>query len=442
MGSISTGIEKDNNFQYDMNIYLEKMNFFPGETINGLIQLTSNNQINKKFISSLRICFILKGIEYWQNKGDNKISNQETPTPSPDDIEQKEEDNYYDKKHYFERNFISKEEIISNLMNSFNTTDNNPNNNNINKKEEIKFPIQLEIPKDIKSSFEWSKENNIYCFSRIILSINIPELKLFSNYFLFIHKSSPSSISPINENKIIGKKSVIFFWDNDNIKIEATSERDSYSFYDLLPFKITIDTSELKSKLNSINLTLKRKIKYMVNGEQSIFLNTCDFIDDLWEQKIILEKNETNHVYEFKIPLIDKDKVLNHKKDCFSFEIKNFNKKFLTYLIPSYAGEMIKCEYFIKIKPIFEGLTFAYNDFLVFFDLFHNINSFNAPAIKEIDKILFEINKMKIVNYNNKDNNNICSVFSSSLNQSLPDEDMIRQYYMSNRGSPPVRVDK
>ena len=211
MGSISTGIEKDNNFQYDMNIYLEKMNFFPGETINGLIQLTSNNQINKKFISSLRICFILKGIEYWQNKGDNKISNQETPTPSPDDIEQKEEDNYYDKKHYFERNFISKEEIISNLMNSFNTTDNNPNNNNINKKEEIKFPIQLEIPKDIKSSFEWSKENNIYCFSRIILSINIPELKLFSNYFLFIHKSSPSSISPINENKIIGKKSVIFF---------------------------------------------------------------------------------------------------------------------------------------------------------------------------------------------------------------------------------------
>lgn len=430
MGSISTGIEKDNNSQYDMNIYLEKMNYFPGEIIKGLIQLTSNNQINKQFISSLKVCLILKGIEYWHNRpNNNKPSNEESSTPNPNEIE-KEEDNtdIDDKKHYFENIIIKKEDIIFNLMDSFNPTDNNSN--------DIKFPIHLEIPKDIKPSLEWCKENNIYCYSRIILSINISELKLFSNYYIFIHKSSALSVSPINENKIIGKKSVIFFWDNDNIKIEASSEMDSYSFYDLLPFKITIDTSELKSKLNSINLTLKRKIKFLVNGEQSIFLNTCDFIDDLWEQKIILEKNQTNHVYEFKIPLIDSEKVLNQKKNCFCF--KNFNKQFLTYLNPTFIGEMVKCEYFIKIKPIFHGSGFAYNDFLVFFDLFHNKKLLNTPAIKEIDKILFEINKMKIVNYNN----NLCSAFSSSLNQSLPDEEMIRQYYMSNKGSPPPETNK
>ena len=63
-----------------MNIYLEKMYYFPGETIQGIIQLTSNKNIDKKIISSLKINFILKNIEYWQNRQNFNDSNQETPT--------------------------------------------------------------------------------------------------------------------------------------------------------------------------------------------------------------------------------------------------------------------------------------------------------------------------------------------------------------------------
>jgi hypothetical protein len=434
MGAIQTGIIKDNNCQYEMNIYLEKMNYFPGETILGLLQITSNYIINKKLITSSKISFTLKEIQYWQNRQNNK-SDQSALTPQPSDnyATQKEGEHPDDKKHYFESIILLKEDLILNIIN---LSENGENSDKviILSKKEIKIPINIEIPKDIKPSLEWTKDNNTYCYSRILLSISIPDLKLFSNYFLFVHKKAPLSISTINIEKIIGNKSIIFFWDNDYIKIEASSQRDSYPFSDLFPFEIRIDTSQLKTRLNSIIITLKRKVKFLVNGEQSIFLNTCDFIDDLWENKIILEKNETNHYFEFKIPLIDNDKILNQKKFNFNFNIKNFNKKFLTYIIPSFSGEMIKCEYFIKIKPMFEGANISYSDILIYFDLFHNQNIFSLTAIKEINKILYEINKMQRINYNDINN---CSAYSSSVQQSLPDEDMIKKYYSSNRGVPP-----
>lgn len=433
MGTIQTGIIKDNNCPYEMNIYLEKMNYFPGETILGLLQITSSHIINKKLITSSKISFTLKEIQYWQNRQNNK-SDQSVLTPQPSDnyIHQQEGEHPNDKNHYFENIILLKEDLIFNIINSSENGENSDKVMILNKKE-IKIPINIEIPKDIKPSLEWTKDNNTYCYSRILLSINIPDLKLFSNYFLFIHKKSPLSISTINIDKIIGNKSIIFFWDNDYIKIEASSQRDSYPFSDLFPFEIKIDTSQLKTRLNSIIITLKRKVKFLVNGEQSIFLNTCDFIDDLWENKIILEKNETNHFFEFKIPLIDNDKILNQKKFNFNFNIKNFNKKYLTYIIPPFNGEMIKCEYFIKIKPIFEGTNISYSDILIYFDLFHNQNIFSLTAIKEINKILYEINQMQRINYNDINN---CSAYSSS-HQSLPDEDMIKRYYSSNRGVPP-----
>ena len=430
MNSISTGIIKDNNSPYNMNIYLEKINYFPGETIQGLVQIISNDNINQNLYLSLKICFILKYIEYWQNKQNLVFSNYETPNPSFIDEIQKKNENLDYKNHYYEFLILSREEIASNLIDF--------NNNNtifIANKKELNLPIKIEIPKDVKPSLEWSKDNNIYCYSRIILSINIPELNIYSNYYLFIQKKCPSAISGININKIIGKKSLFFFWDNDNIKIDVSSTKDSYPFSDVCPLKLQIDTSELKSRLNSIFLTLKRKIKFLVNGEQNIYLNTCDYIDDLWEKKIILEKNETKHLYDFHIPLIDNDKTIKQKNFNFNCDLRNVNKKYLSYLIPPYVGQMIKCEYFIKIKPIFDDFNISFSDFIISIDLYHNQNSFSIEAIKEINKIFFDINKMLKVN--DKNNINNCNAYSTSSYQSLPDEEMLRKYY-SNWGSPPI----
>ena len=426
MGSISTGIIKDNNCIYDMNVYLEKMNYFPGETIQGLIQLTSNNYINYNFISSLKIIFILKNIEYWQNRKNPNYSKGETPNP---ELIKSEGEHQDDKNHYIEKIIILKEEEISNLINiDF--------KNKISNKNEITMPIKIELPEDMKPNLEWSKDNNIYCYSRTVFSINIPNISIYSNYYLFIQKKSPSAFTDININKIIGKKSLIFFWDNDNIKIEAFSQKNAYSFSDIFPLQITIDTNELKTKLNSIIITLKRKIKFLVNGDQSIFLNTSDYIDNLWEKKIILKNDETSHFYEFNIPLIDNEKTIQQKE--FNFIKNNLNNKYLSYIIPPYDGQMIKCDYFIKIKPNFEGSNISFNTFTFSLDIYHNQNYFNEEAVMEINNILFEINKMQKVNFSDNNNINNINVYSSSVYPSLPDEEMLKKFYATNRGSPPV----
>ena len=192
MGSFTTGIIKDENSPFNMNVYLEKMYFFPGDTIKGLIQLNSINKINQRLILSSKICFVLKGIEYWENNQNNNNSNRETPNPSLDEI-QKKVIHQNDRKQYYEYIIFSKEELIQNLMEAsskINTISFNKN--------EINIPILIEILKEAKSSLEWSKENNIFCFSRTIFSINIPELRIFSNYFIFIQKICPFAISGIN----------------------------------------------------------------------------------------------------------------------------------------------------------------------------------------------------------------------------------------------------
>ena len=113
----------------------------------------------------------------------------------------------------------------------------------------------------------------------------------------------------------------------------------------------------------------------------------------------------------------------------------------MTFLLPSYSGQMIKCEYFIKIRPIFDG-NLPYNDRIIFFDSYHNEKTFDIEAINEINNILFEINKMKKVNLNDKDNIVNFNGYSSSIYRSLPDEEMLKKIYSSNKGSPPAIIDK
>lgn len=430
MGSISTGVIKENNSLYDMNIYLEKICVNPGDIIKGLIQLKSNksNNLNENLLSSTKIYFIIKGIEYWQNRA---IPNNITPDPEQVQNEGEHPD---DKKHYYENIILSLEDTISNLYDS-----SDMNNMLITNRNELSIPIRIELPKDMQPSFEWSKSNNIYCYSRTILSINIPEFKLFSNYYLFIQKESPSSISPLNIEKIIGKKSVFFFWENDNAKIEVSIPRDSFSIGDVIPIQISVDTSDLKTKLNYLTLTLKRKIKFLVKGEQSIYLNTGDYIDDLWEEKLYLSNNNENkYFHEFTLPFFDNNKLLKQRKLIF---LNNSDYKYLTFLLPSYSGQMIKCEYFLKIKPIFDG-NISFKDLIVFFNAYHNEKTFDIEAINEINDILFEINKMKKVNLSDKDNIVNFNGYSSSIYRSLPDEEMLKKIYSSNKGSPPAIIDK
>ena len=170
---------KLNENQYELKINLEKVNYFPGEVMNVKIQIISKTNIKLNF-NSLRICYFMKNIEYWQNNMNIKESNNQTPNGN--NLNEKK---YFlnDKKNYYENIILSKEEEINNLNNLSN---NYPNN-------KLNTSLKIQLPKDIKPSFEWYKDENIFCFSRTSLSICIPDLKLNSYNYLFIKKPMPDS---------------------------------------------------------------------------------------------------------------------------------------------------------------------------------------------------------------------------------------------------------
>ena len=409
---------KLNENQYELKINLEKVNYFPGEVMNVKIQIISKTNIKLNF-NSLRICYFMKNIEYWQNNMNIKESNNQTPNGN--NLNEKK---YFlkDKKNYYENIILSKEEEINNLNNLSN---NYPNN-------KLNTSLKIQLPKDIKPSFEWYKDDNIYCFSRTILSISIPDLELNSYNHLFIKRAMPDSLSNINFQKILGNESFLLFWQNDNIKFDINSPKNCYSINDICPIQINIDTSQLKSELISINLSLKRKIKFMINGDQSVFLNTSDYTEDLWENKIILDKKEKIHNLNFEIPIKDKEKIINKKKLNFNIDLKIINKKNLTYLMPSYTGNNIKCEYFLKIKAIFADHNINVNEFIINFEISHENNSSSIEAINDIDTIFNEINT-KINNIDNS-NGKFNNFLISGSFFSLPDEEMLKKYY-SNKNA-------
>ena len=420
MSSFANEIKLNEN-PYELRINLEKMNYFPGEIFNASIQIISKDNINLNF-NSLRISYFVKNVEYWQNNMNAKESSELTPCYN--NIKEKE-GCLNDKNNYFENIILSKEETRTNINKSFNLVNNFRNN-------EINIIIKIQLPEETKPSFEWYKNNNTFCFARTILSIHIPDLKLYSYNYLFIKKPQPNSINSINIQKTLGKEAFIFFWEKDNIKFNIISQKDCFTFNDTCPIQLNIDTSQLKSELMSINLTFKRKIKFMINGEQSVFLNTSDYTEDLWEEKITLDKKENIHNLKFEIPIKDKERTIIKKKINFNIDLKFYNKNSLTYLMPSYTGSNIKCVYFLKIKSIFTGNNINVNEFMVNFELFHENNSFNAEALNDIVTIFTEINN-KIRDDNNI-NNKFNNYISSGYNYSLPDEEMLKRYY-SNKSS-------
>ena len=407
--SIFTYRNKPNDSQYEIKISLEKSNYFPGEQINAIVELSSKNNININN-NILKISYFIKQLEFWQNKPYVKDSNNQSSNIINDEGKK---EYLKDKNNYFEKIVLSKDEVI-NLSSLSKTVYRNSYN----------IALKIHLPKDLQPSFEWYKENNVFCFSRTILAIHIKDLNLYSYNYIFIQKEPPKKINEIKVQKTIGNDPLIFFWETDNIKFDIYSKKDSLGIYNTFPVQIKIDTSKLKTELLSINFTFKRKIKFMINGEQSVFLNTSDFTENLWEENKILDKEEKEHTFKFEIPLVDNERIINKKKLNFNVNSEINNKKYLSYLMPTYTGNNIKCEYFLKIKPIFSGNNIYVNDFQINLELFHENNQFSLNAINELNRILVEENdQIRTENISNDKFNNGGSSYS------LPDEEMLKRYY-------------
>ena len=122
-----------------------------------------------------------------------------------------------------------------------------------------------------------------------------------------------------------------------------------------------------------------------------------EFVEDLWLH--IIKENITQKNFSFNIPLVETEKIYNERKNM-PFDMSNVNKDDLICLLPSYDGEIIKCQYYIFIKIFYDSLLIKDPDFEMPIDLGHSQTVFTQTFLLDVNKILLKIN------------NNIIKIFS------------------------------
>ena len=378
MGAVQVGVN-ENKGLYGMAIYLNKINFYPGETIIGEIKLylKNNSQNIPQIIKNPTVIYTLYNREYWQNH-DNKpsnITNSIIKTTSPDPISDEgtfpDDDN-----HLKEEILITKKEIYNNLP-----------NNNI--QTGISLPFQLLIPQKAKPSLEFIRTTKLYAYSRTFLNIELPEYKNEAKLLIFIQKYPTPLKSELTIVKSVVKKKLGFLGAGNNVNFAGSYPKNFYGFNEICPINIKLDTLGAKEPIKSISVLFSRKVTFLQNGLKSLLFKFNEYTDDLWQNS--MNSFEASQNFNFNIPLIENIKIFMQRKTIF-FDLNSINKQNLICLLPSYEGELIKCEYFFKIKVSFESIFIKDPEFIMPIDLGHTPSLFVQNCMFDINKILNNYN--------------------------------------------------
>lgn len=375
MGAIQVGVN-ENKGLYGMVIYLNKINFYAGETIIGEINLylKNNSQNVPQIINNPTVLYTLYNREYWQNH-DNMPSNSIIKTSSTEPISD-EGTLPDDNKHFKEEIILTKKEIYNNLP-----------NNNI--QAGISIPFKIQIPQKAKPSLEFIRTPKIYGYSRTFLNIELPEYGNEAKLLIFIQKYPVPLKSELTIAKSVTKKKLGFFGAGNNINFIGSYPKNHYGFNEICPINIKLDTLGAKEPIKSISVMFSRKVSFLQDGIKSLLFKFNEYTDDLWQNS--MNSFESSQNFNFNIPLIENTKIFMQRKSIF-FDINSINKQNLICLLPSYEGELIKCEYFFKVKVTFESLFIKGAEFIMPIDLGHTPSLFVQNCMFDINKILNNYN--------------------------------------------------
>ena len=358
----------ENFARFNMEIFLNKLTFFPGETIKGEIKLSIKyiNTNIPQILNFPKFYFALIHKECWKKldnvdkKEKNKINGNFINEP-PDDTS----DNFNQKIIY------GNNEIYNDLKNK-------------EIKDSLTVSFQVKIPLDAKPSFEYTNKTNSnksYGYSRIYLDIEIPETYNKKEILIFIQKIPTPLNSELFITKNLTKKKLL--GSGTNINFKSSYPKNHYGFGEDCPLSISLDNSGVNDTIKGLSFSLKRKILFVKNNLKV----SEEYIEELWEYN--MKENNLNKNINFNIPLLETNKIINEKKYSF-FDINSICKDNLICLLPSYEGQLIKCQYYIVIK------IFKKSEIEMPIDLGHSQSVFNQTFILDVNKILGKINETMI----------------------------------------------
>ena len=394
------GNNQENNNEklgkYNMDIILNKYTFYPGEVIKGEIKLSIKDEDSEESqtINNPKFYFALIHTECWQKldnietKDKNKSKENTINDPSDQPIDN------------IKKNIIfGKKEIYN-------------NSNDKEPKDNLTIPFQIKIPLEAKPSFEYTNGNKSYGYSRIYLDIEIPDALNKKEILIYILKTPTHLDSQLTISKYITKKKLGFLGSGSNINFQGSYPKNHYGFGETCPLNILLDIFGSNETIKGISFTLRRKILFMKNYSKV----SEEHCEDLWLHN--LKENNLNKNINFNIPLIETTKIINERKSSF-FDINSTCIDNLICLLPSYDGQLIKCQYNILIKIFYESLLIKNPEFEMPIDLGHSQSVFNQIFTLDVNKVLTKLNEIVITNLMKPDlsgsNNN--SIFANKNNQ-------------------------
>ena len=377
MGAVQVGVDRTKG-RYAMEVNLNKTNFYPKEIIKGEIKLFMHNNSPKEpqKTNNAKILFNLIHREYWQNHENYPQSNNKSSIIIDSNNPLSDEGKYPDDcKHYQEKIIFSKKESYNNLPNA--------------QFPEVVIPFQFLIPENANPSLEFLHTAKIYAYSRTYLNIEFPDTGNKAKLLIFIQKFPKSLKSDLTIIKSVTKKKLGFIGSGNNINFQGSYPKNCYSFNEICPINIKLDTFGSKESIKSISIILKRKINFLQNGIAALF-KFNEYATDLWQNT--MSSFEKAQDFNFNIPIIETDKVFMQRKSLF-FDVNSVSKQNLICLLPSYVGQFIKCEYFFQIKVNFDSMLLKDPEFIMPLDIGHLPALFTQNCMFDVNKIFSGYNE-------------------------------------------------
>ena len=377
MGAVQVGVDRTKG-RYAMEVNLNKTNFYPKEIIKGEIKLFMHNNSPKEpqKTNNAKILFNLIHREYWQNHENYPQSNNKSSIIIDSNNPLSDEGKYPDDcKHYQEKIIFSKKEPYNNLPSA--------------QFPEVVIPFQVLIPENANPSLEFLHTAKIYAYSRTYLNIEFPDTGNKAKLLIFIQKFPKSLKSDLTIIKSVTKKKLGFIGSGNNINFQGSYPKNCYSFNEICPINIKLDTFGSKESIKSISIILKRKINFLQNGIAALF-KFNEYATDLWQNT--MSSFEKAQDFNFNIPIIETDKVFMQRKSLF-FDVNSVSKQNLICLLPSYVGQFIKCEYFFQIKVNFDSMLLKDPEFIMPLDIGHLPALFTQNCMFDVNKIFSGYNE-------------------------------------------------
>lgn len=285
--------------QYNLKIELNKLAYVPGETITGTFNFDLSKSARKKAPIVQNTMVTLELIS--------------------------EESAYYGK--------LRKQ---SNTL--CNQTVNLPQLLTVNQSTETKIPFQITIPPNAKPSFEWPKEEKLYASLRTFVKISIPDLKAVGARFIIIRKISSPLKSPLEIEEKSHKK-------GNDVSLKARYPMNSYPFKCQVPLDVIVDFSKSEYKINGINCTLKRKIKFFDSKKKLM----KEYIDELDSKEVNGNTNKVQ-IENFAFGLSDPQEIFKKYYMKRLALVEGLKPNDLIFIMPNIKQNFFECEYYIKVR--------------------------------------------------------------------------------------------